>query len=166
MLQKAQTISSIAKPNLKSIERGGAALAATAILLAPALWNGFPVLQFDTGGDIARWHEGTLEESRSPVYGLFLNAFKHVDFWPAVLVPAALTVWVLALVLRVQGFGGKPRLPLLTTVVLSLGTTLPWIAGVLITDIFAGLSVPAMRTGRSNGRCRKSVSGHGANRVP
>jgi hypothetical protein len=126
------------------MKRVGGAVAATVILLAPALWNRFPLLQFDTGGYIARWHEGTLEESRSPVYGLFLNAFEHVDFWPAVLVQTALTVWILALVLRVQGFAAKPRLLLLTTVLLSLLTTLPWIAGVLITDIFAGLSVLAL----------------------
>ena len=30
------------------------------MLLAPALWNGFPLLQFDTGGYFARWHEGRL----------------------------------------------------------------------------------------------------------
>ena len=81
--------------------RLGEAAAAILLLVAPALWNRFPLLQFDTGGYVARWHEGTLEESRSPVYGLFLNAFEHVDFWPAVVVQAALTVWVLALVLRV-----------------------------------------------------------------
>ena len=53
--------------------RAGAALAATALLLAPALWNGFPLLQYDTGGYLARWYEGTLEPSRSTVYGLFLS---------------------------------------------------------------------------------------------
>jgi hypothetical protein len=144
MLQESQVTSRPASRSLKSIERLGAALAAILILIAPALWNGFPLLQFDTGGYIARWHEGTLEESRSTVYGLFLNAFERADFWPVVLVQAALTVWIVALVLRVHGWGAKPRVLLLTTALLSVLTTLPWIAGILITDIFAGISVLAL----------------------
>jgi hypothetical protein len=126
------------------MKRIGAAFAGTLVLLIPALWNGFPLLQFDTGGYIARWHEGTLEESRSTVYGLFLNAFEHADFWPVVVLQAGLTVWIFALVLRVHGWGAKPRVLLLTTALLSVFTTLPWIADALLTDIFAGLSVLAL----------------------
>src|SRR6478752_4221418 len=44
------------------------------LLQAPALWNGFPLLQYDTGGSLARWYEGTLVPSRAVVYGLMLNA--------------------------------------------------------------------------------------------
>ena len=43
-----------------------------AMLIAPALWNGFPLLQYDTGGYLARWYEGYLVPSRSAVYGLIL----------------------------------------------------------------------------------------------
>jgi hypothetical protein len=50
--------------------RLGAALAAILTLLAPALWNGFPLLQYDTGGYLARWFEGYLVPSRSVVYGV------------------------------------------------------------------------------------------------
>src|SRR6185295_18391201 len=96
-------------------------LAATLLLLAPALWNGFPLLQFDTGGYFARWYEGTLEESRSTVYGLFLTALARPDFWPVVLAQALATVWIAALVLRVHGFGARV-LPA-TIAVLSLVTT-------------------------------------------
>ncbi|MPZ40224.1 MAG: hypothetical protein GEU95_19635, partial [Rhizobiales bacterium] len=49
-----------------------AAFASALMLLGPALWNGFPLLQYDTGGYLARWYEGHLEESRSTVYGLYL----------------------------------------------------------------------------------------------
>ena len=45
-----------------------------ALLLAPAIWNGFPLLQYDTGGYLARWYEDTLVPSRAVVYGLMLNA--------------------------------------------------------------------------------------------
>jgi hypothetical protein len=121
-----------------------AALAAVLMLLAPALWNGFPLLEYDTGGYIARWFEGTLEVSRSTVYGLFLNALARPDFWPAVVVQAALTVWVIALILRAHGLGRRPAILLGTIAALSVATTLPWIAGILLTDIFAGLGVLAL----------------------
>ena len=50
-----------------------ATLACFVLLLAPALWNRYPLLQYDTGGYLARWHEGYLVPSRSTVFGLFLH---------------------------------------------------------------------------------------------
>ena len=50
-----------------------AALVCLVGLLAPALWNGYPLLQYDTGGYLARWYEGYLVPSRSTVFGLFLH---------------------------------------------------------------------------------------------
>src|SRR5712691_2891542 len=122
----------------------GEGLAATLLLLAPALWNGFPLLEYDTGGYLARWFEGSLEVSRSTVYGLFLVALARPDFWPAVVVQAALTVWVIALLLRAHGLGGRPVVLLVTAALLSIATALPWIASILLTDIFAGLGVLAL----------------------
>src|ERR1700755_2150774 len=106
----------------RTATRFAAAFAAMLILLTPALWNGFPFLQYDTGGYIARWYEGTLEISRSTVYGLFLDLLARPDFWPAVIVQVALTVWVLALAMRVYRVRGRLRF-LLTVAVLGLLTT-------------------------------------------
>jgi len=47
-----------------------AVILSLAVLIAPAIWNGFPLLQYDTGGYFVRWYEGTLAVSRSVVYGL------------------------------------------------------------------------------------------------
>jgi hypothetical protein len=55
--------------------------AATLVLLAPAIWNGFPLLQYDTGGYLARWQEGYLVPSRSTVYGLFLTLLGRLWRW-------------------------------------------------------------------------------------
>ncbi|AMN43351.1 hypothetical protein [Rhodoplanes sp. Z2-YC6860] len=123
--------------------RVGGALAATLFLLAPAVWNRFPLLQYDTGGYLARWFEGYLVPSRSTVYGLFLTLLSWPDFWPVVIVQSALTVWMLALLLRVLGFGDRPLLVPRVTAVLCLFTTLPWLSGILLTDIFAALAVLA-----------------------
>jgi hypothetical protein len=126
------------------LKRLAAALAAMLMLLAPALWNGFPLLQYDTGGYLARWYEGTLEQSRSTVYGLFLNLLTWPDFWPAVVAQTVLTVWVLALVLRAHGLDARARVLIATVAALAALTTLPWLTDVLLTDIFAGLAVLAL----------------------
>jgi len=120
-----------------------AAAAAVLMLLAPALWNGFPLLQYDTGGYLARWYEGHLEESRSTVYGLYLVATARPDFWPAVAVQALATVWVLWLTLRAHRLA-TPLILLVTTAVLSIATSLSWLVNTLLTDVFAGLSVLAL----------------------
>ncbi|MET0631467.1 MAG: hypothetical protein ABWY92_11450 [Xanthobacteraceae bacterium] len=118
-------------------------LAAMLLLLAPALWNGFPLLQYDSGGYFARWYEGTLEESRSTVYGLFTVALARPNFWPLIVVQAAVTAWVVALVLRVHQLG-RPLVLLVTVAALSVATTLPWLTDIVLTDIFFGLSVLAL----------------------
>ena len=114
------------------------------VLLAPALWNGYPLLQYDTGGYLARWYEGYLVPSRSTVFGLYLHAGEGWHFWPIVILQCALTVWVIALVLRACGLGDRPRVLLAIVAALSAITTLPWLSSVLLTDIFAGLSVLAL----------------------
>jgi hypothetical protein len=43
---------------MKALAYRGEVLAATLLLLVPAMWNGFPFLQFDSGGYLARWFEG------------------------------------------------------------------------------------------------------------
>ena len=129
---------------MKFATRAVAALAATATLLAPAIWNGFPLLQYDTGGYLARWFEGYLVPSRSTVYGLLVVAGWPLDFWPVVALQAAATVWVLGLVLRSYGYGERPWTLFAIVVGLSVTSTLPWIVGILLTDIFAGLAVLAL----------------------
>ncbi len=84
--------------------RIGAAMASTLVLLAPAIWKPVSAPAIRHGGYLVRWFEGYLVPSRSTVFGLFLNAFAYADFWPAVIVQAALTVWVLSLMLRAHGF--------------------------------------------------------------
>ena len=118
-------------------------LICVALLAAPAIWNGFPLLQYDTGGYLARWGEGYLVPSRAVVYGLILNAGAPLNFWPVVIVQSGLTVWVLALVLRAHDLA-RPLVLLAVTLALALLTTLPFLTGLLLTDIFCGLGVLAL----------------------
>ena len=129
---------------MRAYRRLGEALAATLLLLAPAMWNRFPFLQYDSGGYLARWFEGYLVLSRSTVYALFAVAGWPLDFWPEVFLQAAAAVWIIWLVLRVHGLGDRPLALLGTVAALAATTSLPWIADILLTDIFAGTAVLAL----------------------
>lgn len=121
-----------------------APVAAVLVLLVPAMWNRFPLLQYDTGGYIARWYEPYLVPSRSTTFGLFLHLGERLDYWPIVIVQAVLTVWTVALLLRVLGLGGGTRRAAVMVVVLAGLTSLPWLTSLLLTDIFAGLGLLAL----------------------
>jgi len=110
------------------------------MLLAPALWNGYPLLQSDTGGYLARWYEGYLVPSRSTVFGLYLHLGEDTYFSLNLVFQVLSTMWILQLILRVFGLARPWRL-LALGVALTLTTALPWLASMLLTDIFAGLSV-------------------------
>ena len=110
------------------------------MLLAPALWNGYPLLQSDTGGYLARWYEGYLVPSRSTVFGLYLHYGEASYFWLNLASQALATMWVLQVTLRVFGLT-RPWQLFSLCLVLSLTTALPWLTSMLLTDIFAGLSV-------------------------
>lgn len=114
------------------------------ILIGPAVWNGFPLLQWDTGGYLARTYESILVPSRPVAYGLILRAGVPFGFWPVLLVQSFLTVWIVTLILRTHGLGGRPWLVAGVIATLSALTTLPWLTSILLTDIFCGLSVLAL----------------------
>jgi hypothetical protein len=117
-----------------------AAIAIPLMLLAPALWNGYPLLQWDTGGYLARWYEGYLVPSRSTVFGLYLHYGVDSGFWINLGIQALTTLWILQLTLRVFRMA-RPQQLIVLSIALILTTALPWLASMLLTDIFAGLSV-------------------------
>jgi hypothetical protein len=109
-------------------------------LISPALWNGYPLLQYDTGGYLARWYEGYLVPSRSTAYGIYLHLGETSHFWLNLGAQALSVMWVVRAVLRVFGI----EYPLqIAAIVLGLcaTTALPVLTSLLLTDIFAGLSV-------------------------
>lgn len=106
-----------------------------AAMLAPAMWNGFPIIFPDTGGYFTAPMVQQLANGRSALYGLFLNAGIPLAFWPCVVAQAALMAWLVVVTLRVNGLGGRPYLALGIVVLLSVGTSLPWFAGQLMPDI-------------------------------
>jgi hypothetical protein len=125
----------------------GWTLACVPMLLAliwPALWNGFPIVFYDTGGYLARPFEATLELGRSALYGAFLMlGIKH-HFWPNIILQAALVAWLVALMLRLHGFGGRPWLASAILFGLCALTGLSWYAAQLMPDILVPAFVLAL----------------------
>ena len=125
------------------VDTGALWIAAVVIplfLISPALWNGYALLQWDTGGYLARWYEGYLVPSRSTVFGIYLHLGEHSGFWLNLGIQALSTFWILQLTLRVLDMAQPFRL-LSISLLLILTTALPWLSSMLLTDIFAGLSV-------------------------
>ena len=69
-------------------------LAATLVMLLallwPALWNGFPLVFYDTGGYLMRMFENGLGFGRSSLYGAFLWPGIPLEFWPNIVAQAAI----------------------------------------------------------------------------
>ena len=116
------------------------AIAIPLLLIAPAIWNGYPLLQFDTGGYLARWYEGYLVPSRSTVFGLYLHFGQGSYFWINLGIQALATLWIVQLTLKVFGMRTPLRIAAISLALIAT-TALPWLASMLLTDIFAGLAV-------------------------
>ena len=127
-----------------ALPRAAAPLIATLLLLRRRCGTASPSSSSRSWAYLGRPFDGSLSAGRSMVYGLLLAGGSGWNFWPVAIVQAALTVWVIALVLRAHGFGDRPLLLVSLTAVLAAATSLPWLAGQLMPDLFSGLPVLAL----------------------
>jgi hypothetical protein len=114
------------------------------VLLAPAIWNGFPIIFPDTGGYLIAAMTGTPMLGRSALYGLFLSVGIPFAFWPCVIIQSMLMAWLFAVTLRANGLGGRPLLALGIVALTTLTTSLPWFAGQLMPDILFAVAALAL----------------------
>jgi hypothetical protein len=119
------------------------ALAGSAwLVLAPALWNGFPFMFYDSGAFIDLAMRGGFMPERSAIYGAFLAFFQPgLSFWPVAVAQVALALLVMAEFARVVLPGLTPWQFFLQIVVLTVATDLPWSAPEVMPDIFAPVLV-------------------------
>lgn len=127
-----------------------AGVASLLLLLAPALWNRYPIVFFDTGGYIERWFTLTVTMGRSLAYGLFLGvtagglSSDGGSLWATIAVQAVMTVWVLHVTARSIGLSDGPLALMLTVAVLTAFTGLPWYAAQVMPDVLEPLMVLAI----------------------
>lgn len=117
-----------------------------AVLLAPALWNGFALVFHDTFGYVDRVVTMTMYPGRSFFYGLFLWAasFGWFSFWGPVLVQSLMTLWVIQLMLRCHKVAAGPVATAVFCMALGLSTGISWYTSQLMPDTLVPLVVLAL----------------------
>lgn len=115
---------------------------AVLILVAPALYNGFPLVFSDTGTYILSGMEGKVPKDRPVMYGLFLAITSaRFSLWPVVLAQGAILAFLLSKVMDVVSLSGHRPLRMLVFLCLSALTGVGWYCGQLMPDIFAACAV-------------------------
>jgi hypothetical protein len=122
-----------------------AILALIPITLGVALWNGFPIIFYDTGAYLLEGLGRVFLPERSPVYSLFLDyGGARASLWLIALLQAAATAFVMVETIRAIA----PRMSVAAVIGLGIGllllTGLPWYAGQIEPDCFAAIAVLAI----------------------
>ncbi len=147
MTRSALSVSSPTFVQSASAEKGIAwclSLAASlAVFLAPALWNGFVIVYFDSGGYVTRVLSMTPGFGRSFFYGVFLWAASlgWWSFFGPVAVQALLTVWLIHLMLRCHGLPAGSLATGLLSATLAISTGISWYTSQLMPDVLVPLTV-------------------------
>ncbi|MGB8365666.1 MAG: hypothetical protein ACLQUZ_08335 [Rhizomicrobium sp.] len=112
------------------------------VLLAAAIWNGFPIIFYDTGAYLLEGLGRVFLAERSPVYSLFLRyAGAGASLWLVALLQAAMTAFVMVQTARAVApkLGLWPLLGIAAGLVLLTG--LPWYVGEIEPDCFTALVI-------------------------
>lgn len=124
-----------------------AIVAAAGILMLPALWNGYPLFFFDTLDYLKMADSGQLIAGRTLPYGLFVALTDGGrTLWPTAFVQCLIVSWVLHEALAVFSPIPASRLLAPAALLLTLLTSLPWYAGQIMPDVFAGVVALAVIT--------------------
>jgi hypothetical protein len=114
----------------------------TILFLAIAIWNGFPLVFYDTGGYLAEGLQGAFLAERSPVYSLLLLVTgATVSLWPVVILQAAMTAWLITETGRAAAAELSLSGLLAIGVVLMLATGIGWYTGQVEPDCMTALVV-------------------------
>lgn len=121
-------------------------ICSVAVFLLPALWNGFGIVFFDTGGYVNRVLEMKLLPGRSIFYGLFLwlSSFAWWSFFGPVLVQSLFSVWLIHLMLRCHDLSAGPLATAVFCAGLGVSTGISWYTSQLMPDGLVPLVVLAL----------------------
>ena len=115
------------------------------LALGVALWNGFPIIFYDTGAYLLEGLGRVFLAERSPVYSLFLDyGGARASLWLIAALQASATAFVMVETIRAVA----PRMSLAAVIGLGIGllllTGLPWYVGQIEPDCFAAIAVLAI----------------------
>ncbi len=112
------------------------------LLLSAAIWNGFPLIFYDTGAYMMQGFGDKFVPERSPVFSIFiLTGGAGTSLWLVALLQTAMASFVMVQMARMVA--PRVTLPILLLIgaALTLLTGLPWYAGQIEPDIFTPLVV-------------------------
>lgn len=120
---------------------------AVLLLMAPALWNGYPLVYYDSVDYVKMPFVWSMPIYRTAGYWLFAAAGRIAgSLWAVVLVQSILVAYVLYECLR-RFLPAAPRIALVSIVMLaSLGSGLPWFTSEIMPDAMTGVVVLATAT--------------------
>ena len=112
------------------------------MFLSVAIWNGFPLIFFDTGAYVLEGLGHVFLVERAPVYAefLFLTGARF-SLWPVVAVQALMTSYLILEVARAEVPGLTLRGLVVIGALLSLFTGIAWYAGQVEPDIFTPMVI-------------------------
>jgi hypothetical protein len=112
------------------------------LLIGPALWNGYPLIYFDTEDYVEMAFSLQPIVWRIMTYGMLCEVARFFGtLWAMPVLQAILATWVLHE--AVMGFIGRWRHMVFLGVGLALAmfTGLPWVASQVLADVFAGIAI-------------------------
>jgi hypothetical protein len=112
------------------------------MFLSAAIWNGFPLIFYDTGAYVLEGLGHVFLVERAPVYAeLLFLAGGAFSLWPIVILQALLTSFVILAVARVEVPGLTLRGLAFVGGALSLATGIDWYVGQVEPDIFTPMVI-------------------------
>lgn len=112
------------------------------MLLGVAIWNGFPLVFYDTAAYLVEGLQGAFLVERSPVYSLLLAATGSVfSLWPVVILQSLLSAILLWEVARIEVPGLTLRRFCAIGLALTLLTGIGWYTGQVEPDSMTALAV-------------------------
>lgn len=136
------------EPESRAASNLGLIAAAAALLLWPAIYNGFPLIFPDTGAYLAVAWGNYWTIDRSGFYGFFLRPLSSLDpyaqLWVAVFLQGAAAGAAIVLALRRMAPRAGWAALLLIIAALAALTSLPWHSAQLMPDAFSGICVLAV----------------------
>ena len=125
-----------------SVARAGSILAGAALLLWPAILNGYPLLFSDTGAFLHQTLGPLMIWDKPWIYGPFLHLFHwQVSLWLPAAAQALVVSWLLWLTQRVVRGRATALAHLGLTAGLAALTTAPFSVALLMPDILAPVAV-------------------------
>jgi hypothetical protein len=133
---------SLRLPIALSIWEGVATVLLCPLLLAAAIWNGFPLIFYDTGAYMLQSFGDKFVPERAPVFSLFLKyAGGGESLWLVAILQAVMVSFVMVETARMLA----PRITLGILLLIAAGlvlvTGLPWYIGQIEPDAFTPLVV-------------------------